>query len=73
MKTKLKKTYNILLRILILAATYGFLYKKIFHGKDWQQQYSLFTGLLEKPGIKTLLLIVIFLMLVNWGLLVPLF
>jgi hypothetical protein len=68
MKTKLKKTYNILLRILILAATYGFLYKKIFHGKDWQQQYNLFTGLLEKPGIKTFLLIVIFLMLVNWGL-----
>jgi len=68
MKTKLKKTYNILLRILILAATYGFLYKKIFHGKDWQQQYNLFTGLLEKPGIKTLLFIVVLLMLVNWGL-----
>jgi len=68
MKTKLKKTYNILLRILILAATYGFLYKKIFHSKDWQQQYNLFTGLLEKPGIKTLLFIVVLLMFVNWGL-----
>lgn len=67
MKTKIKKTYNILLRILILAATYGFLYKKIFHGKDWQQQYSLFTGLLDKPGIKTLLFLVVLLMLVNWG------
>ncbi len=62
------KTYNILLRILILAATYGFLYNKIFHGKDWQQQYNIFIGLLEKPGIKTLLFIVVFLMLVNWGL-----
>jgi len=68
MRTKLKKTYNILLRIFILAATYGFLYKKIFHDKDWQQQYNLFTGLLEKPGIKTLLFIVVLLMLVNWGL-----
>ena len=52
MKTKLKKTYNILLRILILAATYGFLYTKLFHGKDWQKQYDLFTSLVEKPGIK---------------------
>ena len=68
MKTKLKKTYNILLRILILAATYGFLYKKIFHGKDLQQQYNLFTGLIEKPGIKNLLFIVVLLMLINWGL-----
>jgi hypothetical protein len=68
MKTKVKKTYNILLRILILAATYGFLYKKIFHGKDLQQQYNLFTGLLDKPGIRTLLFVVVFLMLVNWGL-----
>jgi hypothetical protein len=67
MNTKLKKTYNILLRILILAATYGFLYKKIFLGKDWQQQYNLFTGLLEKPGIKSLLCVVVLLMLVNWG------
>jgi hypothetical protein len=68
MKTKIKKTYNILLRILILAATYGFLYKKIFVGKDWQQQYNLFTGLLEKPGIKPLLFIVVLLMIINWGL-----
>jgi hypothetical protein len=67
MKTKIKKTYNILLRIIIFAATYGFLYKKIFLGKDWQQQYRLFTGLLEKPGVKTLLVIVVLLMLVNWG------
>jgi hypothetical protein len=68
MKTKLKKTYNILLRILILTATYGFLYKKIFQGKDWQQQYDLFSGLLDQPGIQTLMLVVILLMLVNWGL-----
>jgi hypothetical protein len=67
MKTKLKKTYNILLRILIFAATYGFLYKKIFLGKNWQQQYHLFTDLLEKPGVKTILWLVVFMMLVNWG------
>ena len=68
MKTKVKKTYNILLRILILAATYGFLYKKIFSGKDWQQQLTLFKELIEKSGIKSQLLIVVLLMLVNWGL-----
>jgi uncharacterized membrane protein YbhN (UPF0104 family) len=67
MKTKLKKTYNILLRILILAATYRFLYKKMFQDRDWHQQYNQFTGLLDKPGIKDFLFIVFLLMLVNWG------
>jgi len=64
---KVKKTYNILLRILILLATYGFLYKKIFHGKDWQQQYNLFMTLLDRPGIKMMLAFVILLMFLNWG------
>ena len=68
MKTKLKKTYNILLRILILAATYGFLYKKIFHGKDWQHQFGLFKSLIDQPQIKILLIIIVLLMFVNWGL-----
>jgi MFS family permease len=68
MKTKVKKTYNNLFRIFILAGTYGFLYKKIFLGKDLQQQYNLFIDLLEKPGIKSLLAIVVIMMFVNWGL-----
>jgi hypothetical protein len=67
MKAKIKKTYNILLGILILAATYGFLYKKIFYGRDWHQQYDRFTNLLEKPGIRNYLVLVLLLMLVNWG------
>jgi uncharacterized membrane protein YbhN (UPF0104 family) len=67
MKTKLKKTCNILLRILILASTYGFLYWKIFYGKDWHQQYNQFISLLEKPQVKNFLFIVVLLMLVNWG------
>jgi hypothetical protein len=67
MKTKIKKTYNILLRILILAATYGFLYTRLFHGKDLQQQYHLFKELLDKPGIKGSLFTIIVMMLINWG------
>jgi hypothetical protein len=68
MKTKIKKTYNILLRILILAGTYGFLYKKIFLGKDWHQQFILFRELMERPGIKILVYLVVLMMVVNWGL-----
>ncbi len=67
MKTKVKKTFNILLRILILAATYGFLYSKIFHGRDWHRQYNQFIALLDKPEIKDFLFIVFLMMLVNWG------
>lgn len=67
MKAKVTKTYNILLRILILLGTYGFLYNKILLGKDWQQQYDLFIQLLEKPGTKSLLATAAIMMFVNWG------
>jgi hypothetical protein len=67
MKAKIKKTYNILLGILILSVTYGFLYKKIFYGRDWHQQYERFADLLEKQGVRNYLIIVFLLMLVNWG------
>ena len=67
MQTKVKKTYNILLRIIILLTTYGFLYIKVFYGKDWHAQYLMFLSLLDKPGVKSLLLIVVLLMLVNWS------
>ncbi|MCX6245018.1 MAG: lysylphosphatidylglycerol synthase domain-containing protein [Bacteroidetes bacterium] len=68
MKAKITKTYNILIRILIIVGTYGFLYKKLFVGRDLQHQYNLFISLLEKPGTKSLLAVVIILMLANWGL-----
>jgi hypothetical protein len=67
MNTKIKKTYNILIRILILAATYGFLYKKVFLGKNWEHQTSQFTGILENPGVKSMLFVVVLLMVLNWG------
>jgi len=66
--TKVKKTYNILLRILILVATYGFIYTKVFHEKDWKQWSPVFRELLEKKNLHLLLYLVIFMMLINWGL-----
>ena len=66
--TKVKKTYNILLRILILVATYGFLYTKVFHEKDWKQWLPVFQDLMDRKELHFLLGLVVFMMLVNWGL-----
>ncbi len=66
--TKVKKTYNILLRILILLATYGFLYSKVFHEKDWRQWLRIFGDLFGKKELHLMLILVILMMMVNWGL-----
>ncbi len=66
-KTKVRKLYNILLRILIVVATYGFLYKKVFLEKDFGHQLDILLGLFQQPGVSQLLWLVIFMMFVNWG------
>jgi hypothetical protein len=66
--TKVRKTYNILLRIFILVATYGFIYSRVIHHKDWKQWIPVLRDLLEKKELHVLLIVVVLLMLVNWGL-----
>jgi uncharacterized membrane protein affecting hemolysin expression len=41
MKTKVSKTTNILLRVLIMLFTFGFVYKYLLDRNDWQQWNSL--------------------------------
>ena len=65
--TKIRKTYNILIRVIILAATYGFIYKKVFLGKDWMQNLTVFKNYVEDPKFTWTITLLIFLMFVNWG------
>ena len=65
--TKVRKTYNIILRALILFTTYGFIYWKVFHQNDWKQWTGVLRGLLDDHNYSPLLWMVILMMFVNWG------
>ena len=68
MKTKIRKTYNYLIKFVIIIATYYFVYREIFYKKDLADVFDLFKELFTSDGFIFQLLIVFLLMFVNWGL-----
>jgi len=67
MKTKIRKTYNFLIRLLIIIATYGFIYKEIFYGHDFSKIFTEFESAFKDISTIILLLVCIVLVFVNWG------
>ena len=67
MKTKIRKTYNFLIRLLIIITTYGFIYKEVFYGHDFSRIFTEFTTVFEDPTTIFLLVSCIILVFVNWG------
>ncbi len=67
MKTNLRKTYNYLIRITIIIATYTFLYFEIFHERNLRDLYINFTDLINRPDFIFGLICVFMLMILNWG------
>jgi uncharacterized membrane protein YbhN (UPF0104 family) len=67
MKTKIRKTYNFLIRLLIIALTYGFIYKEVFYGHDFNKIFNEFQGAFHKPATIFLLALCVLMVLVNWG------
>jgi uncharacterized membrane protein YbhN (UPF0104 family) len=67
MKTKIRKTYNFLIRLLIIVATYGFIYNEVFYGHDFDKIFSEFQGTFSKPETIIMLALCVLLVLVNWG------
>ncbi|MEA3476783.1 MAG: lysylphosphatidylglycerol synthase domain-containing protein, partial [Bacteroidota bacterium] len=67
MKTKIRKTYNFLLRWLIIIATYGFIYKQIFYGHDFSKILTEFRSFFKEPITIILSVICFILVFVNWG------
>ncbi len=67
MKTKVLKTYNYIIRIIIIVATYTFLYFQIFHKRKLEDLYPGFKDLINQPGFVYGIILVFALMLINWG------
>lgn len=66
--TKIRKTYNYLIRLAIIAATYGFLYRQIFRERNLQDVYEVFLDFFSSPVFRQGMALLLLLMLVNWGL-----
>lgn len=61
------KTYNFIIRIAIIFATYYFIYKQIFEHKKLDYITSSFNDLIHQPHVTFLITWTFMLMIVNWG------
>ncbi len=61
------KTYNLVVRILIIFTTYYFIYAQIFKKKKLEEVVILFNEIIDQPHIYFFLTWTILLMVVNWG------
>lgn len=65
MKTKVSKTTNILLRVIIMLLTFGFAYKHLIGRNDWKEWYNLWTMIINQPEKYLLFALVLLLLPVN--------
>ena len=66
--TKIHKTYNYLIRLAIIAATYIFLYRQVFLKRNLEDVYAVIMDFLHSPVFRQGMVVLFILMLVNWSL-----
>lgn len=66
-KTKLRKTFNYLIRALIIIITYGIIYRQVFVERKLQDIPDVFNRILEQDHTLWLLTLILLLMLINWS------
>ena len=66
MKTKLRKTYNLLIRVFIITMTFIFLYDQIFHSNDIQSVIDFFPQAIKSDWFVLQLILVVVLLFVNY-------
>ena len=67
MKTNVRKTYNFLIRLFIILATYGFIYQQLFHKRDIKSVYQAFVDSFNSSWFINVIIVTALLMLLNWG------
>lgn len=66
MKTKLHKTYNLIIRIFIIVLTFVFIYDQIFQSKKLQSIIDFFPEIVNTKGFALNVTIVVLLLFVNY-------
>ncbi len=67
-KTNIRKTFNYLIRAVIILVTYGFIYHQVFVEKRLQDIPGIYQRIIELDNIWLMSSLLLFMMLVNWGL-----
>lgn len=67
-KTNIRKTYNYIIRIVIVLVTYGFIYRQVFRKRHPDEIISTFHESIMSGDLWVLFALLILLMLLNWGL-----
>ncbi len=66
-QTKVKKTLNIVIRVLIITLTWGYISWQVAWGREYNNLIANLYALTDESGMFLKLLLILFLMLVNWG------
>jgi uncharacterized membrane protein YbhN (UPF0104 family) len=66
-KAKIRKTFNYLIRALIVAATYGFIYRQVFVNRKLDDIQQAVGEMLTGKPAWLMLLLMLTMMAVNWG------
>jgi hypothetical protein len=67
-KTKVRKTFNYLIRAAIILVTYGFIYRQVFVEKKLHEIPGIISRITEQKSTILMLILILFLMLINWSL-----
>jgi hypothetical protein len=65
--TKLNKTYNFLLKIIIITASFGYISYQLFFNENYTKVMQLFSSSYSLKKTILMLLIIIVLMMINWS------
>lgn len=64
--TKIRKTYNYLIRAAIIVATYGFLYRQVFYKRNLEEVHGFLLEFIRMPFFRRMIALVLVMMLINW-------
>jgi len=67
-QTKLKKSLNIIFRVLIIGMTWGYIIRQVFYHREWDDLLPAFSRMMDHSGWLISSGLVMILMLLNWSL-----
>jgi uncharacterized membrane protein YbhN (UPF0104 family) len=66
-RTKVRKTYNLVIQLTILLLTYFFIYREVFEKTDMQRVFHAVRENWSSSEFANMMFLILFLMFVNWG------
>jgi hypothetical protein len=66
-KAKIRKTFNYLIRALIILITYGFIYRQVFVERKLHEIVNVFNKMIEQRQAWIMISLILLLMLLNWS------